>query len=102
MSVEIELSHEGPPPGVSRRGRWADAHFAVQAADPGVWVVFKNLDGKDASSLRTSMGAKAEQVVARHQEDNTVQVWVLREAGSDNSQDGSITPRPVQASTGLQ
>ena len=76
--LEYELANDGPPAGLSRRGRWAKAHFIVQTAAPGEWVVFKNLTSKEASSLRTAIKAKAEEAVSRQQEDGTLHLWVLR------------------------
>lgn len=104
--IEVEISTDGPPPGISRRGRWAEAHFTVQKANPGEWVVFKGLSRKDGSSLRTSLASKVEDIVARHQDDGSVHVWVLREEGphrekepqGSQSRHAQVAPAPVTAS----
>lgn len=99
--LEYELATDGPPAGLSRRGRWAKAHFVVQSAAPGEWVVFKGLSSREASSLRTAIKAKAEEAVSRQQEDGTLHLWVLRCAATANtgtgteSRDAAVTPPGV-------
>ena len=97
--LDFERSTSGPPTGLSRRGRWAEAHFQVQASNPGEWVVFKGLSRKDASSLRTALTPKIEKAVSRQQEDQTVHVWALRCSAENGHKDATIKPDGIATST---